>query len=94
MLLLQVIYLLGCVWILRVLTPSYDPMGGDQYCNKTVYIVSLVFISITLGFIILIIGLALLCALCCCCCAGVLAMICPDDDDDGEAANSANLSNN
>lgn len=72
----------GCVWILRVLTPSYDPISGDQYCHKTVYVFGLVFIGITLSILLILVVLALTCLLCCCCCAGLLSAMIPDDDEE------------
>lgn len=89
---IYIFFVLGCVWIFQVLTPSYDPISGAEYCHKTLYVFSLVYISMIFALLFLAIGMALLCLLCCCCCAGVMALLLPSDDEEEARSRPANYS--
>ncbi|XP_018570206.1 uncharacterized protein LOC108910161 [Anoplophora glabripennis] len=41
-----VLLIFGSYWVYKEYKPTYDPKDGAQYCDKTVYLVAFVYISI------------------------------------------------
>lgn len=77
-------FVLGCVWVFGVLTPSYEPTSGDEYCNKTAYLFALVYVCLIVAILVLVIGFILFFVLCLCCCAGILSAMSPDEEEEPE----------
>ncbi|XP_018570205.1 uncharacterized protein LOC108910160 [Anoplophora glabripennis] len=71
-----VFFICGSVWIYSAFEPKYDPVYGDQYCNRTAYLFALIFISCiyVILFSCLLIVLCLLTGFC------VMVSVCGDAD--------------
>ncbi|XP_044757520.1 transmembrane protein 272-like [Coccinella septempunctata] len=63
-----VYFLLGSYWVYKEYKPSFDPMAGNAYCDKTAFMFA--FIYITMIYVLMIFFLVLVC----CCVAGVVAL--------------------
>lgn len=61
-------FIAACVWVYGIYQPSYDPLLGNLYCDKTLYLFS--FWVLTSVYIFL--GLIFLFVLLGCCCAAVI----------------------
>ncbi|KAK9875088.1 hypothetical protein WA026_005883 [Henosepilachna vigintioctopunctata] len=74
-----VYFLLGSYWVYKEYKPSFNPLDGNAYCNKTAFMFA--FIYITLAYVVLAFFLILLL----CCIAGVIALdkIIPVQNEEG-----------
>lgn len=43
----------GSYYVYREYEPSYDPLSGDKYCNKTLYLFSFIYITIVYSLLLL-----------------------------------------
>ncbi|CAH1367807.1 transmembrane protein 272-like [Tenebrio molitor] len=47
------ILIVGSYYVYREYEPSYDPLSGDKYCNKTLYLFSFIYITIVYSLLLL-----------------------------------------
>ncbi|XP_044268815.1 transmembrane protein 272-like [Tribolium madens] len=59
-----IFFFLGTYWVYKAFQPSYDPLDGKSYCNKTAYLFA--FVYVTAFYAIIIATLAGFCCFICC----------------------------
>ncbi|EFA03581.1 transmembrane protein 272 [Tribolium castaneum] len=67
-----IFFCLGTYWVYKAFQPSYDPLDGKLYCNKTAYLFAFIYITSFYAIIIAILA-GFCCFICCALCLFAVA---------------------